>query len=83
MIIRTKRLHDKGVARLETSGEIKEIILNENFMDQKHTSVSVCFRGEKSSGIIELTPEEVAEIHKEVSLKKKLLGKVKIMKFKN
>ncbi len=82
MIVRTKKLHDHGIARVEASGEIKEIIINEDLMHPKHMTVSVCFRGHNGSGIVELTPKEVDEIQKELSSKKKMLGKVKVMKFK-
>lgn len=81
MKVMTKKLHEKGVARIETSGEIKEIILNEDLMNPKQVSVDVCFRGQNSSGIVQLTSQEVGEIHKELSSKKKLIGKVKVLKF--
>ncbi len=82
MKVRTKKLHDRGIAKVETSGEIKEIIINEDFMNPKRLSVSVCFRGNNGSGIVDLTAEEINEIQSELSSKKKLLGKVKVMRFK-
>ncbi|MBI2043811.1 hypothetical protein HYT24_00405 [Candidatus Pacearchaeota archaeon] len=82
MKVRTKKLHDRGIAKVETSGEIKEIIINEDFMNPKGLSVSVCFRGHNGSGIVDLTAEEINEIQSELSSKKKLLGKVKVMRFK-
>ncbi|MBI5803159.1 hypothetical protein HY448_00555 [Candidatus Pacearchaeota archaeon] len=82
MNVRTKKQHNDDILRLETSGEIREIILNEDFLNPKQISVLVCFRGENSSGIVELTPEEVKKIHSELQSKKKAVGKVKVMKFK-
>lgn len=83
MKVRTKVLREEGaVARIETSGEIKEIILNEDLMNPKQISVSVFFRGHNGSGIVDLTEKEINEIQKEFSSKKKLIGKVKVMKFK-
>jgi len=77
-----KSLVGGEVRRLESSGEIKEIFLKEDFLNPKEILVDVCFRGENSSGIMELTGEEVEMIRKEFVAKKKLLGKVKVMKFK-
>ena len=82
MKVRSKKLLNKGVARLETSGEIKEIIVKEDFLNPKEAVFEVCFRGDKSSGIIEFTSKEMKEIQKELLSKKKLLGTVKVMKFK-
>ena len=82
MKIRTKKQDQYGVVRLETSGEIKEVIISEDFLNPKEASVSLCFRGKNSSGIIELSPEEIKFINKQISPKMNLLGKVKVMKFK-
>ncbi|MBN2454227.1 hypothetical protein JXB11_01645, partial [Candidatus Woesearchaeota archaeon] len=46
-----------GQVRLETKGEIKEVLINESFMADGET-ISLCFRGKSSSGIIDLTPKE-------------------------
>ena len=51
-------------------------------MNPKEVVFEVCFCGEDSAGVVELTNEEVKTLHKEVSSKKKLLGKIKVMKFK-
>ncbi|MBS3070999.1 hypothetical protein J4407_01725 [Candidatus Pacearchaeota archaeon] len=83
MRVRTKKLFDGGkIGKLETSGEIREIITKEDFLNPKGIVLEVCFRGENSSGIIELSPEEVNNIHKEITSKKKTLGKIKVLKFK-
>lgn len=81
MKIKTKKKNSDGIVRLETSGKIKEIIINEDFLNPKSASVNVCFRGKSSSGIIELTPQEIENIYKEVMSKANLLGNVKIMEF--
>jgi|TARA_B100001971_G_scaffold204083_1_gene219849 hypothetical protein len=82
MKVRTKKQSAEGVVRLEASEEIKEIITKEDFMNPKEVVFEVCFCGEDSAGVVELTNEEVKTLHKEVSSKKKLLGKIKVMKFK-
>ena len=82
MKIKTKKQNSDGVVRLETSGEIKEILVNEDFMRPKDASVALCFRGKSSSGIVELSVDEIERIYKEVYQKIHLLGNVKIMKFR-
>lgn len=80
MKIKTKKQNSDGIVRLETQGNIKEIIINEDFLKPKDAKVNVCFKGRKSSGIVELTLKEIEEIYKEVNSKKDLFN-VKVMKF--
>ena len=82
MKIRIKKQHSEGINRVEASGEIKEILVNQDFMEPEKVSVSLCFRGRDASGIIDLVPEEFEMINKEINSRKKLLGKTKILKFK-
>lgn len=56
MIVKAKKLNQDGIVRLESSGEIKEVLINEDFMDPGKASVHLCFKGKNSSGIIELSP---------------------------
>ena len=81
MRLRTKKTNSDGIVRLETSGEIKEIIINEEFLHSGDASISICFRGEDSSGIIDLAPKEIEVLNKELALKHHLFKDVKIMKF--
>lgn len=81
MKVKTKKENQDGIVRLETSGEIKEVIINEDFMHPKDISIALCFRGKSSSGIIELTPQEIAIINKKIAPKLKMLGDVKVLKF--
>lgn len=82
MNVKTKKSNPDGMVRLETSGKIREIRINEDFLNPKGTSVSICFMGKSSSGIIELTKEEVEFISEKVSPKMKQISDVKIMKFR-
>jgi hypothetical protein len=79
MKIRTKKQNADGIVRLETSGELKEIIINEDLLKPKEASISLCFRGKDSSGIVELTQREIKILNKEIS--EKLPENIKIMKF--
>jgi hypothetical protein len=82
MNIKAKKLHSKGIHRIEASGEIREILINQDFIEPKKVSISLCFRGKDSAGIVDIFPEEFEMITKEINSKKKLLKGVKILKFK-
>jgi len=81
MEIKTKKQNSDGIVRLETSGEVKEIIFKEDFLKLKESSVQICFRGKSSSGIIKLSPKELEKIYKDTIPKLNLLKGVKVMKF--
>lgn len=82
MKIKTKKQNQDGIVRLETTGEIKEVIINEDFLNPNTASVAICFMGKNSSGIIEMTPEEIESLYKNVAPKMNLLKATKVMKFK-
>ena len=52
--------------RLESSGIVKEILINEDLLHPDKESISVCYRGRNSSGIIDFTPGELEEIYNSV-----------------
>ena len=81
MIIKTKKQNEDGIVRLETSGEIKEVIINEDFLNPKSACIAICFRGKNSSGIVEMSPNEIESLYKRISPKLNLLKGVKVMKF--
>jgi hypothetical protein len=82
MNIKTKKQNSDGQVRLETSGKLKEILINEDFLNPKKAKISLCFRGKSSSGIIELTLREIEIINKKVLPGLDLMKNVKVMKFK-
>ncbi len=63
MKIKLKKENQDGVVRVETSGSVKEILINEDLFHPANESVSVCFRGRNSSGIVDFTPEEIEKIY--------------------
>jgi len=81
MKIKTKKKNKDGIVRLETSGEIKEILINEDFLSPRSSSIAICFKGKDSSGIIELTPREFEVINKEIGSKIHLLKGIKVLRF--
>jgi len=81
MQVRVKKQNKDGVVRLETSGQIKEVIINEDFMNPKQESISVCFRGVSSSGIIDFKPEEIEHLYNSVRNRIHLIKGIKKFKF--
>ncbi len=82
MNIKTKKKNFDGFVKLETSGEIKEFFISEDFLNPKDAKVSVCFRGKDSSGIINFSVNEIEKMYKEVWPKINEFRNVKVMKFK-
>ena len=80
MKAKIKKLNSDGIVRLETSGEIKEVRINEDFLHPKDESIALCFKGKNSSGIIELNIKEFQELAERVKRSLHLLGDVKIIK---
>jgi len=81
MNIKIKKHNQDGVVKLESFGRIKEIVINEDFLHPNKASIAVCFKGMNSSGILELSPEEVEFINKNVVPKLHLLKGAKVLKF--
>jgi len=63
MEIRVRKQNPDGVVRLESSGDVKEILINEDILHPDKESISICYRGKSSSGIIDLSPEEVEKLY--------------------
>ncbi len=82
MNAKVKKKNKDGLVRLETSGEIKDIVIKEDFVKPEKTIVSLCFRGKDSSGIIELSQKEIEGIYKDVQPQLDALRNVKLMKFR-
>ena len=82
MDIKIKKKNSDGVVKLETSGNIKEILINEDFLHADDSSIAVCFRGKDSSGIVEFTPEEIESLYKEIVPKLHLIKNVKLFRYR-
>ena len=80
MRLRVKKLHENKVLRMESVGGVKEVIINEDLLHPEKESVSVCFRGHDSSGILDLTPREIENIYNSIKTEKKLIKGVKIIR---
>lgn len=77
MKLKVRKSNADGVARMETSGSVKEVLVNEDIFNPGFESISVCFRGKSSSGIVEFSPGELEEIYRSV---KKRIHLIKGMK---
>jgi hypothetical protein len=80
MKAKIKKMNSDGVVRLETGGDIKEILINEEFLHPQDESISLCFKGKSSSGIIELTIKEVKELTDALKKKQHLIKDVKVIR---
>jgi len=80
MKIRLKKTNQDGIMRVETGGEIKEILINEDLLHPNAESISVCYRGKNSSGIIDFTPAEIAKLNSTVKNRMHLIKGFRKMK---
>lgn len=81
MRIRTKKQNADGIVRLETSGELKEIIIKEDLLNPSWANVHICFRGKDSSGIVEMTPKEIEALYRQIH-KNDFSKNIQVMKFR-
>ena len=80
MQIKVRKENKDGIVRLESSGDVKEIlinediqvviqithyrlIINEDILHPDQESISVCYRGKNSSGIVDFTPAEIEKLY--------------------
>ena len=78
MIIKSKRMENGQIRKLSAGGEIKECFVKENIIEPKKAQVQVCFRGNVSSGILELSTNEVEKIYN--TIKQTKPTKIKVLK---
>ena len=81
MKIRVKKARENRILRLEAGGEVKEILINEDFLHPDKEGISLCFKGSNSSGIIEISLKELDMVHSALKAKKHIIKGVKILKF--
>ena len=66
MKIRIKKSNKDGMVRLESENKIQEVMVNEDILEPGQESISICFRGNASSGIIDFSTEEFEDIYKSI-----------------
>ncbi len=77
MEVKVKKQNKDGIVRLESIGSVRDVRINEDFMHPEKESISICFRGKNSSGIVSLTPSEIENIYKAVKNKTHLIKGIK------
>lgn len=80
MQAKIKKQNSDGIVRMETSGNVKEILINEDMLNPGKESISVCFRGKNSSGIIDFSPDEIENIYSAVQKRMHLIKGFKVLK---
>jgi hypothetical protein len=58
MQLKIRKSNSDGIVRLESGGEVKEILINEDILHPDKESISICFVGKNSSGIVDISPAE-------------------------
>ncbi len=81
MELKIKKLINEKLIRVEAKGEVKEILIQEDFLNQNSNKFSICFRGQNQSGIIELNSEEINSLYEEIKRNKELIKGGKIIFF--
>ncbi len=66
MQIKLRKVNQDGLVRVETGGQIQEVLINEDILHPDQESISLCFRGKNSSGIVDLTPAEIDQLYETV-----------------
>jgi hypothetical protein len=81
MKVKIKKNNSDGLVKLESKGELKEVLLNEDFLHPEDASIALCFRGKDSSGIVELSENEIDVLFEELKKRRHLMKNIKVMKF--
>jgi hypothetical protein len=80
MNCKIRKQNSDGIVRLETSGSVKEVLINEDFLHPNNESISLCFSGKNSSGIIDLSTKEVEILLDAVRKRNHVIKGIKIIK---
>jgi hypothetical protein len=80
MRIKQRFITSGGFIRQENFGEIKEVLINEDFLHPDNESIAICFRNKGSSGIIELKTSEFERLVKTVRSKVHLIKNIEMFK---
>lgn len=82
MIVKSKKVSEGKVQRMESRGNIAEVIINTKLENLEKSALQVCFRGNGNSGIVEFSAEEAKNLYETLGAKMKLINSVKIIKDK-
>ena len=77
MRIKIRYANSGGFTRLENFVEIKEVMINEDFLHPENESIALGFRNKDSSGILEFTVGEFEKLGSSVRKKMHLVKGLK------
>lgn len=69
-----------GAIRLETTGVIKEVMINEDFLHPEEESIAIGFKGKNTSGILEFSTKEIETLYKKIHKSTHLIQGFKLYK---
>ena len=78
------RLKKQGIlknSKLESVSRIDEVFIKEDFSHPNKEVISLFFKGDNSSGIIDFTKEELEMLLNSLKNKKDLIKEFKVLKF--
>ncbi len=78
MQAKIRKVNKDGIVRLETQGAVKEVLINEDLLHPDKETISVCFMGKDSSGIIDFTPAEIDKLYSAVKGRVHLIKGLKV-----
>ena len=80
MRIKLRYANANGFVKIENFVDIKEVMINEDFMHPDNESIALGFRNKDSSGIIEFTSEEFDKLATTIRRKTHLLKGIKVFR---
>jgi len=78
MRIRIKQRADLGIRRIDSLSKIVNVVAEENLLYPEKESLSIFFRGEDSSGILNLSTQEFKSLSNSIKPHTHLVKKVKL-----
>ncbi len=78
MRVRLKLVNEAGEERIDHRTIVREVMINEDFVNPKNESIALGFRNKHSSGIIEMSIPEAEMLFREVNKKMHLIKGFKI-----
>lgn len=78
MRIRLKLVNESGEEKIDHRTIVREIMINEDFINPGNESIAMGFRNKRSSGIIEMSIPEAEMLFREVNKKMHLIKGFKI-----
>jgi len=63
-------------------GEIKEVLVNADLIEPKKKMISICFRGNMDSGIVELSNNEAKDLQETLRKEIDIIKEVKVIRGK-